>query len=333
MNEIYLVTGAAGHLGNVVVRELIAKGQQVRAFVLPKDEAVEKLPDGTKVCFGDVLDKVSLQRFFDVPEDAEVIVIHCAGIVSTASKYQQNVYDVNVMGTKNVVDMCRAKKIKKMVHISSVHAIPVLPGRQLMTEVDSFDPDKVLGPYAKTKAEATDYVLEAVKRGLDASIIYPCGICGPYDYGRGHMTQLLIDFYQGRLPMGIHGGFDFADVRDIATGVISCCIKGKNGEGYILGNRYVSVREMLGLFHEITGKKRTKIYVPMWLAKASVPFFTLYYKLRRQTPLYSSYSLHTLSVNSNYSHEKAARELGYTVRPFEKTVKDTFEWLKNEGRI
>lgn len=333
MSEIYLVTGAAGHLGNAITRQLVAGGKKVRAFVLPGDKTAERLPKEVAKCQGDLLDQASLQQFFDVGEDKPVNVIHCAGIVTTSSKYQQIVHDVNVKGTKNIVDLCRSSRVKKLVHISSVHAIPVLPDGETMTEVQRFDPDDVVGPYAKTKAEATAYVLNAVKSGLDASIIYPGGICGPYDYGRSHVTQLIIDFYKGRMPVGIHGGFDFVDVRDVAAGAISCSEKGRIGEGYILTNRYVSVLEMLDLFHKFTGKMRTRIYVPMWLASAIVPLCELYYKIKQQPPIFNSYSLHTLSVNSDYSHEKASRELGYTVRPFKETIRDTIEWLKSEGRI
>ena len=93
-------------------------------------------------------------------------MIHTAGIVSITSKYEQRVYDVNVTGTKVITDLCIEKKVKKLVYISSVHAIPELPAGQTMREVELFDPDKVIGLYAKTKAEATAYVMEAGKKGL-----------------------------------------------------------------------------------------------------------------------------------------------------------------------
>jgi dihydroflavonol-4-reductase len=333
MSEMYLVTGAAGHLGSAVVRQLVEKGCPVRALVLRGDKAADRLPKEVERFQGDLLDKESLKRFFDVGKDREVIVIHCAGIVSTTSKFFQLLHDVNVTGTKNIVDLCLAAKVKKLVHVSSVHAIPVLPHGHTMKEVESFDPEKVVGPYAKTKAEATRYVLDAVKAGLDASIVFPAGICGPFDCGKGHVTQLIIDFYQGRMPVGIRGGFDFVDVRDVAAGILSCCRKGGRGECYILANRYVTVAELLDLLHETTGKRKTGIYAPRWLVKASIPFCHVYYKLRKQPPLYNTYSIHTLTVNSKYSHKKAEAGLRYTTRPFSETIRDTVRWLKAEGRI
>lgn len=153
MNELYLVTGAAGHLGRTVVQHLLERGKRVRILVLPEEQ---NLPPGVnEVYYGDVRKKESLQPFFQAPQDTELIVIHCAGIVSIATKYVQNVYDVNVIGTKNIVDVSQQSKVKKFVYVSSVHAIPEKEKGETITEVTEFDPDEVVGLYAQTKAEAT----------------------------------------------------------------------------------------------------------------------------------------------------------------------------------
>jgi dihydroflavonol-4-reductase len=334
METIYLVTGATGHLGSAVVKELISGGEQnIRALAMPNDKAIPNLPENVGLTLGDILDVEALNQFFDTPQGFEVIVLHCAGIVSTSMKADRRIFDVNVGGTKNIVDICMKKGVKKLVYVSSIHAMPTLPHGQIMTETETFDPQTVIGPYAKSKAEATAYVKRAAERGLDATIVFPCGIIGPYDYGRSYVTQLIINFCRGGMPMGVRSRFDFVDVRDVAKGIIAAAQKGKSGAGYILGNREVSVPEMFELFHKTTGKRRTRFFAPMWLAKASVPFCALYYKLRRQIPLFNTYSLQTLSCNSCYSHERAANELGYKPRPFEETISDTIAWLKGQGRI
>ena len=148
---------------------------------------------GTEIYEGDVCNEESLEPLFATQDGEELIVIHCAGIVSIASGYHKIVYDVNVSGTRNVVDCCIKHHVKKLVYVSSVHAIPEKPKGEIITEISHFDPGQVVGLYAKTKSEATQIVLNAAAEGLDASVVHPSGICGPYDYGRGHITQLFKD--------------------------------------------------------------------------------------------------------------------------------------------
>jgi dihydroflavonol-4-reductase len=249
-------------------------------------------------------------------------------------RFSRRLYEVNVNGTKNIADMSLKHGVKRLVYVSSIHAMPTLPHGRMMTEIDNFDPDKVVGPYAKSKAEATAYVSAMVKKGLNATIVFPCGILGPYDYAKSNnITQLIIEFCRGRMPFGVKSRFDFVDVRDVARGIVAAADRGRIGEGYILGNRQVSVPEMFDLFHRETGRHRTRLFAPLWLCKAGLPLMSLYYKLRGQRPLFCAYALHTLGSNSLYSHDKASRELGYKPRPIADTIRDTIAWLRGEGKI
>jgi len=331
-DPVYIVTGAAGHLGGAVTKALSDRGKTVCALCLPGEK---HLPPGehVKIFSGDVCDTGSIEEIFRSCADKSVTVIHCAGIVSIASKFDQKVYDVNVTGTKNIVSLCEKYKIKKLIYISSVHAIPELPDTGTITEVAGFSPDDVVGSYAKTKAEASQYVLDYAKRGNDASIIHPAGIVGPGDFGGGHTTQLIIDFYKGGLISGIDGGYDFVDVRDVADGIASCCENGRSGECYILSGQYLKVYELLDMLHEITGKKKVKSVLPLWFARLTAPLSEAYYKILRQPPLFTAYSIYTLNTNANFSSEKAVKELGYTTRPMEQTLADTVKWLCDNNRF
>ncbi|HBQ64452.1 MAG TPA: nucleoside-diphosphate sugar epimerase, partial [Clostridiales bacterium] len=135
VKTIYLVTGATGHLGHVIVRRLTEKGCKVRALVLPGDVNTSRIPPGTEIIAGDLLDKESLTRFFAVGSGIRAVVIHCAGIVSTCSSFSKPMYDVNVTGTRNIVDLCLATRAAKLVYVSSVHALPVLPRGQKIREI------------------------------------------------------------------------------------------------------------------------------------------------------------------------------------------------------
>jgi len=329
---LYIVTGAAGHLGSVVTSMLNDQRKSVYALCLPDEKHLPK-SDYIKIFTGDVCNIDSLTEIFESCKNKSVTVIHCAGIVSIASKYNQKVYDVNVNGTKNIISLCEKYNIDKLIYISSVHAIPELPAGKIVKEVEHFSPNDVTGLYAKTKAEATQCVLDYSKRGHKANIIHPSGIVGPGDFGRGHITQLVIDYYKGGLTSMINGGYNFVDVRDVALGILSCCDNGKNGECYILSGQYFKVHELLNLLHEITGKKKIKIILPLWFAKVTAPLSELYYMILRQPPLYTSYSIYTLHTNANFSCEKAAKELGYTIRPMLQTLTDTVNWLKLNNRI
>lgn len=327
---LYFVTGAAGHLGSVITRQLIDSGKQVRALVLPNEKHA---PENAELFFGDVRDKESIRPCFENTDGRRLCVIHCAGIVSIASKFDQAVYDVNVTGTKNIVDLCLEYNALKLVYVSSVHAIDEKPAGTTITEITDFHPDRVVGSYAKTKAEATAYVLDAASKGLNACVVHPSGITGPYDHGRGHLTTLVIDYYKRRLTSGVKGGYDFVDVRDVADGIIAACEKGRKGECYILSNKYFYIKDILGMLHEITGKRKIRNFMPVRFVKIIAPLAELYYKILKQTPLFTAYSIYTLNSNAQFSHRKAASELGYTTRDMKTTLTDTVNWLKENGRI
>ncbi|HWR22428.1 MAG TPA: NAD-dependent epimerase/dehydratase family protein [Feifaniaceae bacterium] len=328
---VYIVTGAAGHLGGYVVQALLNRGNEVRAFVLPGESCLpfaERSGGLLTHYTGDVRKRETLDQLFESDGDARFIVIHCAGIVSISVHADQRVYDVNVNGTANVVDACAAHHAKRLVYVSSVHAIPLLPFGQDMKEIASFDPDAVTGHYAKTKAAATRLVLDAAGQGLDALIVHPAGIIGPRGLPTGNMAYLISSFISGRLPAAIRGGFDFVDVRDVARGILLAAEKGRSGECYILSNRFIDLRELFDTLSEVAGKKKLRLYLPLWAAKAVAPFMECYYSLFRKTPLFTRYSLLTVTRNAAYSHEKATRELGYSTRPLKETLSDIVQWLK-----
>jgi len=335
-NEIFIVTGAAGHLGSIIVKVLLLRGKRVRALVLPGEKCPDYICDNRHLLTeytGNVCDPDSLGRLFENQSSDELVVIHCAGIVSITRKKDQRVYDVNVKGTGMIIEACKRYPVKRLVYISSVHAIPLLPRGQIMREVQSFSPGAVCGYYAKTKAIATQLVLNAAADGLDAVVVHPSGIIGPHGLPTGNMAKLIALYVRGKLPAAIHGGFDFVDVRDVAVGVVAAAMKGRCGECYILSNRFVDLTEMFDILFQAGAKRELKLHVPLWVAKAVSLFTEAYYRLFHKTPLFTRYSLQTLSGNGVYSHEKASRELNYSTRPLRETLIDTAFLIKAaEGR-
>ncbi len=330
----YLLTGAAGNLGSSVARQLVAEGRAVRALVLKGDPAAERVPREVELMVGDVTDIASLDRFFSDDKDTELVVIHCASIVTVSPDYSQKVYDVNVTGTKNIVDKCVERKARKLVYISSTGAITEPPRGQRIAEPTLFDPDSVVGFYGKTKAEATQIVLKAsAERGLDASIVYPSGIAGPGDYAYGPVASFVIDYCQGKMGAGIAGSFNAVDVRDLAAGVIACCDRGRRGEGYVMANARVSIEEMFHLLSERTGTKEVKRILPVPLAYAIAWIAGVAGRISGKQGRFTTFAVYNLARNNDFSCEKAQRELGYKVRPFEETIADLIAWLRAERKI
>ena len=331
MKKVYIITGANGFLGNNIIRRLKQDNDnEIRAFVL-NGESIKSLENlKCKIYYGDVTKKESLSSIFENTYGKQVFVIHCAAIVYIKSKYNTFVYNVNVNGTKNIVD--KVLEINaKLIYISSVHAIPERPKNELITETTNFNPDQVRGLYAKTKAEAAAYVMYAVKnKNLNACIIHPSGIIGPNDFGNSHLTELVKEVSNGKLLACVRGGYNFVDVRDVADGVISACKNGTKGECYILSNKYITIKELTDLICGLQGRKKIKIVLPISFAKIIAPVFEIYYNLKKQTPLFTKYSLYTLSSNSNFSNEKAKKELNFKNRSMKDTIKDTVEWLKQQ---
>lgn len=334
MKDIYIITGANGFLGNNLVRALVQKPNvEVRALVSSskRADALHDLP--CEIFEGDVTRLETLTEIFNVPTDAKVYVIHCAAIVYIKSKPNPAVHQVNVLGTKHIAEKTLAIGAK-LVYVNSVHALPELPHGEVIREITDFNPDNVEGIYAKSKAEAARYILEAVRtRGLDACIVHPSGIIGPHDFKTSHLTQMIIDAATGRLKAGVKGGYDFVDVRDVVAGILSACLHGKAGECYILSGHYVSVPELFQMIAHATGHKPIKTFLPLWFAKLTAPLSEIYYNLKKQPPLYTKYSLYTLESNANFSHAKADHELGYSSRPPQDTINDTVAWLRQAGKI
>ena len=328
MKKVYIITGANGFLGNNIIRMLEKDADnEIRAFVL-KDDSIKSLENlNCKIYYGDITNKESLSSIFENTNGKEVFVIHCAAIVYIKSKYNPLIYNVNVNGTKNIVDKVLELNAK-LVYVSSVHAIPEKPNNDLITEVTNFNPDDVYGLYAKTKAEAAKYVMDAIKnKNLNACIVHPSGIIGPNDFGNSHLTQLIKVVSNGKLFACVKGGYDFVDVRDVAKGVTNACKNGIKGECYILSNRYITIKELCDLICDLQKRKRIKIILPISIAKLIAPLFELYYNLKKETPLFTKYSLYTLSSNANFSNKKARQYLDFKNRSIEDTIKDTIEWI------
>ncbi len=328
MKNLYVITGAAGHLGSTIIRRLSKEDCAIRGLVLPGEKT--EFSDRVEYFKGDITKPDTLEPVFAGTDGYQVYVIHTAGLISIGGDDFRTLYDVNVRGTQNVISKCIEHHVRRMLYVSSVHAIPETQGH-VISEVSSFDSFDVKGSYAKTKADATEAVIEACSDGsLDAVIVQPSGIIGPYDSGHNHLVQLVKMYISGKLPAGVDGGYDFVDVRDVAEGCLEAIDKGRTGECYILSNRYISIRDLLESMRRIIGGRK-KICLPVWVAKLFEPLFSLIAKISHTRPLFTRYALDTIEGNGHFSHLKATLELGYRPREMDVTISDTIAWLRAEA--
>ena len=324
-----LVTGPTGHIGNVLVRELVRRGEKVRALVLPRDDLTPLVGLDVELVLGDVLDQNSLRRAFDGVQD----VFHLAGMISIMPGRNDPVRRVNVEGTYNILQAAREANIRRLVYTSSIHALRRVPHGVIIDESIHFDPEHAISDYDQSKAEASLAVLEAAQQGLDAVIACPTGVVGPYDFKRSEMGQIILDCIDEKPQLYVAGAYDFVDVRDVAQGLILAREKGRTGETYILSGERLAVKKLLEMVWEVTGKRFMQMKVPMALAHFVSNFTPTYYRLMKKKPRITPYSIETLLSNSVITHEKASRELGYVPRSLQESLADTVQWFLENRRL
>jgi dihydroflavonol-4-reductase len=325
-----VVTGASGHIGNVLVRQLIERGESVR--VMTKDGSKPKWLEhlSIDVVKGDLKDEQAVHAAI---EGAEV-VFHLAGIISISSFDSKELTAVNVKGTEHVVNACLKHGVRRLVYTSSVHALPEGEKGQPITEESDFKGEKLFGAYARTKAAATRKVLEGVERGLDAVICFPSGVMGPHDYRGSEAGRLIRDYASNKLPVYIDGEYNFVDVRDVVNGLILALEKGRKGEGYILAGERMTLADFFSIlsgFEE--AMKPPKIKIPLPIAIGSAWVLESACRIVKAKPMFTVYAIKVLQSNCEISSEKARRELGYSSRSMRESIADGLSWLKENGKI
>jgi dihydroflavonol-4-reductase len=319
------ITGASGHLGANIVRALLEDGQDIRALIHVDRRALETLDIEKVQC--DICDLDSLHRAFTGIDT----VYHLAGYISITMDEQDRLERINVAGTRNVVNACLQNGVRRLVYFSSIHALEQKPFDIPVDESRPLVQARTCPPYDFSKASGELEIRKGIENGLDAILINPTAIIGPYDYRPSHFGEALLTLARGKLPAMVNGGFDWVDARDVAAGAIQAEKQAPRGAKYLLSGHWVSVQEMAGLVEEITGTPTPRFVCPLWLAPLGTPFITGLACATGKRPLYTSVSLKALCSNHNISHQKATDELGYRTRPFRDTIIDTLHWFKENG--
>jgi dihydroflavonol-4-reductase len=318
-----LVTGAAGHIGNVLIRKLLKRKEKVRAMVLPQEDRTALKGLDVEIVEGDVLDLKSLRQAMRGVDR----VFHLAGMISILPGEDPFVRMVNLTGTRNVVEVAKEMNVRRLIYTSSIHAIKRVAEGTTIDETMPFDPFNALSSYDSSKAAASLAVLDAVRDGLDAVIVCPTGVIGPHDYRGSEMGGLFRDWMKSRVNFLIKGAYDFVDVRDVADGQILASERGRKGESYILSGQKITLPEILRQIQKALGVTKYGVALPTRLAMFAARLAPFYSRLFGRKPRFTEYSIETVTGNSTISNAKARRELGFKPRPLTQSIRETVVWL------
>ncbi|MEI6290671.1 MAG: NAD-dependent epimerase/dehydratase family protein [Chloroflexota bacterium] len=321
-NHPILVTGATGHIGNVLVRKLLKQGKKVRAMILPGEDTTPLNNLQVEQVHADVLDCSALQKAFSGIRQ----VFHLAGVISIMPGKNSLIQKINVEGTANVIKAAVSASVEKLVYVSSIHALARIPHGKTIDEQVPYDPENTYGAYDQSKAQASLLVQEAARNGLNAVIACPTGVIGPYDFRNSLMGSVIRSAAFRNMTPYIDGAYDFVDVRDVADGLMAIAEKGRQGASYLLSGHRISVRYLLQTVHEITGHGFPHFKIPLSIARIAAKFTPAYYRLSKSSPRFTPYSIEVLQSNSFISHELATQELGYISRPLADSIRDAIRW-------
>jgi dihydroflavonol-4-reductase len=328
-----LITGAGGHIGNVLAELLYNKGHHDLRFLVLDNEDISYVEKYAKeVVRGDVRDLMTVRKAVTGCD----YVFHLAGLVKITGVKKKLIYDVNVGGAKNIVQVCLEKEVKRLMYVSSVHALYEPEKSQCVEERLCTNLNSLHGDYAKSKAMATIEVINGIQKGLDAVIVFPSGIIGPNDYKTSYTGSAIESYINSdKTQYFFDGAYDFVDVRDAADGIYKAFKKGEKGQGYILSGSVASLEDIMKEVESGIGKKIKKKRISRAFVRMAAFFAPVYYKIARKKPVLSKYSIDVLMSNCNISNKKARTKLGYKPRPLSETIRDIVRWrLKfNKSRI
>jgi dihydroflavonol-4-reductase len=326
---IVAVTGACGHLGSTLVRDLVREGHQVRVLLHSATSNPRSLAGLDVHTFtGDVR---NIETLHPLVRGAEV-VFHLAAIISIDGDRRGVVRAVNVDGARNSALAALRAGVRRHVHVSSVHAFDHFPLSEPVTE-SSRRPGPRHPAYDRTKAAGEEAVREVIAQGLDAVIVNPSGILGPLDFAPSRLGGMLIRTARGRIPASANGGFDWVDVRDVARSVAAAAHLGTSGQNYLLPGAYLSSRGILELAASVAGVRPPRPPVPRAVERLGADVLTVWGRLRGREPLYTREALHALMCNPAIEGARAANELGHAPRPLEETMRDTLAWFAHNGHL
>jgi len=325
-----LVTGSTGFLGSAILRELLDEGREVKLLVR-KDANTANI-DGldAEIVYGDLRDSDSLQSALN---DCNILY-HAAAYYSLWDRDQKLIYDINVEGTRRILEASQKKGLEKIVYTSTVGCIGLNEDTTPANENTFLKKNTLSNHYKKSKYQAEQIALQFALNGLPVVIVNPSTPIGPRDIKPTPTGKIILDFLNHKMPAYLDTGLNLIDVKDCARGHILAEKKGISGERYILGNQNMSLFDILITLEKITGLKAPRIQMPFWVAlSAGWVCEMISNHLTGKPPAVPLAGVKMAKYFMYFDSSKAVQELGLEQSSIEKALTQSVNWFKENNYV
>jgi dihydroflavonol-4-reductase len=322
------VTGGTGFVGANLVRSLLDQGYQVKALVRGTSDRANLQGLDVELVTGDLNDPDLGPKLRGCQA-----LFHVAAHYSLLQRERDRLFEINVLGTRNILQAAREAGVDRVVYTSSVAAIGVPTDGSIADETYQSEPDRLIGAYKQSKYWAEQEANKAIALGQDIVIVSPSSPIGPFDIKPTPTGDLVLRFLQGRMPAYVDTGLNFVDVRDVAQGHILALEKGIRGDRYILGNANLSLKEVLDLLGTITGSKPPKYQLPLWLPLGVAWVDEKILGSLGKTPSVPIDGVRMSQQKMFYNGAKAVETLGLPQTEVAIALADAVDWFKRSGYV
>ncbi|MCL5104204.1 MAG: NAD-dependent epimerase/dehydratase family protein [Armatimonadetes bacterium] len=323
------VTGGTGFVGAHVVRKLIERGDRVTALVRLSSNTslIQDLP--VKYVVGNV---TNMDSFLPALEGVDELY-HVAADYRLWARDPGEIHFNNVSGTLHVLDAALRQHVPKVVYTSTVGCLGIPRDGSSGDEDTPVTRRELVGHYKKSKYDAERVALDYARRGLNVVIVNPSTPVGPGDIKPTPTGKIVLDFLNGKMTGYVDTGLNLIAVEDVAEGHLLAAEKGKVGERYVLGNRNVTLKEILDILASITSRNPPTLRVPRWAALAAAIVDTAAARLSDREPNIPIEGVLMSRKKMFFSAEKAARELNLPQSSIEDALARSVRWFQNNGYV
>lgn len=322
------ITGGTGFVGGAVARSLLEAGHSVRALVRPGADTRQL--DGLPVerISGDLSDADALRRGIAGCK----WVFHVAALYAYWGYSWEEFHQTNMEGTRRVLEIAGQENVPRIVYTSSIAALGIPEDGSPGDEETPVTVDDMIGSYKRSKFLAEQVALQFARQGLPVVIVNPAAPVGVGDHKPTQTGKMIVDFLNGRMPAYVDTGLTIVDVEDVARGHLLAAERGRIGERYILGGENLTLKQVLDILAEVSGRPPVRVRIPRLIALLWAYVDTTIARLNpRYTPSATPDAVRVSSKREYFSSAKATRELGYQFIPARQALQKAVAWYRANG--